>query len=93
MQVINILSPFLAFALTYNQAKVHNMLAIMLDPHFKNMKVILDFVGHAHAIQIVTNYDINIVCPLLLQVFFHLKPIRATTNQLTIVEDDDLFFG
>jgi hypothetical protein len=40
MQVINILSPFLAFALAYNQAKVHNMLAIMLDLHFKNMKVI-----------------------------------------------------
>jgi hypothetical protein len=32
MQVINILSPFLAFALAYNQAKAHNMLAIMFDP-------------------------------------------------------------
>jgi hypothetical protein len=46
------------------------MLAIMFDPHFKNMNVIWDFVGHAYAIQIVTNYDINIVCPILLQVFF-----------------------
>ncbi len=26
------------------------------------MKVIWDFVGHAHAIQIVTNYDVSIVC-------------------------------
>jgi len=26
MQVINILSPFLAFALTYNQAKTHNII-------------------------------------------------------------------
>ncbi len=32
MQVINILSPFLAFVLAYNQAKAHNMLAIMFDP-------------------------------------------------------------
>jgi hypothetical protein len=39
-QIINILTMFLAFALAYNQAKVHNMLAIMLDLHFKNMKVI-----------------------------------------------------
>jgi hypothetical protein len=39
-QVINILSPFLAFASTCDPAKVHNMLVIMLDLHFKNMKVI-----------------------------------------------------
>jgi hypothetical protein len=31
MQIINILSPFLTFVLAYNQAKAHNMLAIMLD--------------------------------------------------------------
>jgi hypothetical protein len=70
----------LAFASIYNQAKVHNMLAIMLDSHFKNMKVILDFVGYAHAIQIVINYDINIVCLLLLQVFFHLNHVKATID-------------
>jgi hypothetical protein len=56
------------------------MLAIMLDPHFTNMKVILDLKGHAHAIQIMTNYDINIVCLLLLQLFFHLNAIKATTD-------------
>ncbi len=64
------------------------MLAIMLDPQFKNMKLILYFVGHAHVIQIVIDYDVNIVCPLLLQVLFHLNPIRATT-----IDDDDLFLG
>jgi hypothetical protein len=70
------------------------MLAIMLDPCSKNIKIIQDFVGNAHAIQIVTDYDINIVCPLLLHVFFHLNPIRvAIANQSTIVQDDDLFFG
>jgi hypothetical protein len=30
-QIINILSPFLTFALAYNQADVHNIMAIMLD--------------------------------------------------------------
>ncbi len=49
---------------------------------------------HAHdAIQIVTNYDVNIVCPLLLQVFFHLNLVRAIVDQLIVVEDEDLFFG
>jgi hypothetical protein len=46
------------------------MLAIMFDPHFMNMKIMWDFVGHAHAIQIVTNYDINIVCLFYYMCFF-----------------------
>jgi len=45
-QVINILFPFLAFVLAYNQAKAHNMFVIMLDLGFKNMKIIWDFVGN-----------------------------------------------
>jgi hypothetical protein len=69
------------------------MLVIMLDPYFKNMKVIRDFVGNAHAIQIVIDYNSNIMCPLLLHVFFHLNPIRATIiDQPIIIEDDDFFF-
>jgi hypothetical protein len=91
-QIINILTMFLAFALAYNQANAHNMLPIMFGLHFKNMKLIRDFVGNAHAIQIVIDYDNNIVCPLLLHVVFHLNPIGATTNQLMVVEDDNLFF-
>jgi hypothetical protein len=47
------------------------MLAIMLDPYFKNMKITQDFVGNAHAIQIMIDYDTNIVCLFLLLVFFH----------------------
>jgi len=35
------------------------------------MKVIHDAVGNAHAIQIVIDYDINIVCHIFLWVFFH----------------------
>jgi hypothetical protein len=38
----------------------------MFDAHFKNMKVIQYFMGNAHAIQIVTEYDTNIVCLVLL---------------------------
>jgi len=82
----------LAFALAYNQSNPHNLLPIMFDFHFKNIKLICDFVGNAHAIQIVIDYDNNIMCPLLLHVVFHLNPIKATTNQPMVVEDDDFFF-
>jgi hypothetical protein len=38
----------------------------MFDPHFKNMAIIWDFMGNAHVIQIVTYYDTNILCLILL---------------------------
>jgi hypothetical protein len=46
IQVINILTPFLALAFAYNPTKVHKMMVIMLDPHFKNMKIIWGFLGN-----------------------------------------------
>jgi hypothetical protein len=42
------------------------MLTIMFKPHLKKMKVIQDFMGNVLAIQIVVDYDINIVYSLLL---------------------------
>jgi hypothetical protein len=46
------------------------------------------------AIQIVTNYDINIVSPLLLQMFFHLNFVRVVAIDLsTIIENDDFVLG
>jgi len=82
----------LAFASTYNQAKVHNMLAIMLNPRYKNMKVIWDFVGYAYVILDVIEYDVNIVCLFIIIIIFHLNPIMEVVES-TLVEDDDLFFG
>lgn len=63
----------------------------MFDPHFKNMKVIRDFMGSAHVIQIVAYYDTNIMRFVLLQLFFRLNHVRVTIDQPMVVEDDDLF--
>ncbi len=49
--------------------------------------------GNAHAIQIVTYYDTNIVCLVLLQLFFHSNHVRVTIEQPMVVKDDGLFFG
>jgi hypothetical protein len=91
-QVINILFPFLTFASTYNHTKPHNILAIMLNLHLKNMKVIWDSMGNALAIQIVARYDTNIVCLFLLHVFFYLNLVRATI-ELMAIENYDFFGG
>jgi hypothetical protein len=64
-QVLNALGPFLPFSKSYIIAKAHNMLAIMLDFCFKNMKIIRDFLGNSLALQIVVEYNVKIVYPLL----------------------------
>ncbi len=56
-QVPNALGLFLAFSKSYITAKADNMLAIMFDPHFKNMKAIWDFVGNSLALQVMAEYD------------------------------------
>ncbi len=38
----------LSFLTRYDEKKVHNMLALMLDPKFKILKLIFYFIGHEH---------------------------------------------
>jgi hypothetical protein len=76
-QVFNTLKPCLAFYESYIIAKAHSMFVIMLDPCFKNMKVIRDFVGNSLTFQIVAKYDVKIVYPLLVQAYLHLNPMKA----------------
>jgi len=38
------------------------MLVIMLDPCFKNMKNIRDFMGNVRVVKIVVEYDVKMVC-------------------------------
>jgi hypothetical protein len=63
------LVPFLAFTSSYNVNKVHNMLTIMLDPHFKSLDVVKVFVGWAKVIQIVAKYGNKTLLPLLVLLF------------------------
>jgi hypothetical protein len=44
------------------------MLAIMFDPHFKNRKIIQNYVGNLNANEIVAEYNAKVVYPFLLQV-------------------------
>jgi hypothetical protein len=44
--------PFMSFINCYNASKVHNMLAFMLDPRFKDLSSVGDYVGHASIIEI-----------------------------------------
>ncbi len=54
----------LAFTFFYNASKVHNMLALMLDPCFKSLNVVKAFIRKTKMIQIVVEYDNKILLPL-----------------------------
>ena len=45
LEVIDVLSPFLAFLHQYDKLKAHNMLALMLDPRYKGLRLVTTFVG------------------------------------------------
>jgi len=87
-----VLVPFLGFKSSYNASKVHNMLALVLDSHFKFVDVVKAFVRWAEMIQIIVEYDSKTLLPLLVAFFHFLNP---TTNGLIQVSpfDDDFIFG
>jgi hypothetical protein len=58
VQVVRILMSLLTFLMIYNHSKSHNMLTIMLDLHYKNMKYIQNFMGNS----IVAKYNVKIMC-------------------------------
>jgi len=63
--VIDVLTPFLTFSSFYIDAKAHNMLVIMLDLCFKNIKVIQDYMNNI-VVSVVVEYDVKVVYLLLL---------------------------
>jgi hypothetical protein len=63
--VIDVLTPFLTFSNSYIDAKAYNMLVIMLDLCFKNIKVIQDYVNNI-VVNVVVEYDVKVVYLLLL---------------------------
>ncbi len=40
MEMIKIIKPFLEFLRSFDAQHAHNMMAIMLDPHFKALRIV-----------------------------------------------------
>ncbi len=57
LQVAIMLRPFLNFMDSFKLFKAHNMLAFMLDPWFKDLNLVRNYVGHAFIIEIVSACD------------------------------------
>jgi len=57
-QVVMTLEFFLSFLLSFQPCKIHNMLALMLDPQYKGLGLVIQYVGKEQAFQILGEYDI-----------------------------------
>jgi hypothetical protein len=64
-QILEVLLPFISFLHAYDRKRGHNMLALMFDPRFKNMKLITIFLGRKNDVIIVAKYDQQLLLPLL----------------------------
>jgi hypothetical protein len=84
---------------TFDGGNVHNMMAIMLDPHFKSLHIVDDLLGHGNAIRLAIEYDAKIVIPLLMVCFEWLNPIAisastvATIVNVVVEEFEENMFG
>jgi hypothetical protein len=65
VEVINVLCPFMGFAETFSQDRFHNMFALMLDPCFKGMDCIMDYIGRDQVATLMQQYDDLIMMPML----------------------------
>jgi hypothetical protein len=66
---MNVLKLFLAFTFSFQPYNAHNMLVLILDPHFKSLQIIWDYVGVKVAMQIVIEYDHKVLILLLLTIY------------------------
>jgi hypothetical protein len=49
---------------SFQKAKAHNMLIMMLDPRFKGLGLVIQYVGKEKALHIVGEYDCQVLFPL-----------------------------
>ena len=50
---VDVMKPFLRFSLQFVADRAHNMLSLMLDPRFKGLEYVIQYVGVAAAKQVV----------------------------------------
>jgi hypothetical protein len=63
--------------LSFQPCKVCNILALMLDPQYKGLGMIIQYVGKQRAFQITNEYDREVLFPLLFCAYKILNPTNA----------------
>jgi hypothetical protein len=88
---VDVMKPFLRFSLQFVADQAHNMLSLMLDPRFKGLEYVIDYVGVAKAKQVVEEYDKKILIPYLVKVHKFMNPGGSPTTTLDHAPSNILF--
>jgi hypothetical protein len=73
-QMLEVFLPFISLMHGFFFLKGHNMLAIMLNPKYKNICLVIIYSGHEATTTLVVDYDKQLLLPLLLEVYKGLLP-------------------
>ena len=68
-QVVCVLAPFLSFMKVYEPSSANNMLALMLDPCYKELTIVGNYLGREEATHIAQEYDQKLLLPLLISMY------------------------
>ena len=88
---VDVMKPFLRFSLQFVADRAHNMLSLMLDPRFKGLEYVIQYVGVAVAKQVVEDYDRKILIPYLVKVHKFLNPGDSPATTLDHAPSNILF--
>jgi hypothetical protein len=98
IEVVKVIKYFLLFLQAYDLHQVHNMLVLMLDPRFKSLRVVENYVGRGTCICLDAEYDDNAIIPLRMTMFevLHLI-VQACVVEVVgfgdFIEEDSNIFG
>ncbi len=73
-EVCNVLEAFISFLKKFDERKTHNMLALMLNMRYKNLKIVFTFVVKELRVAIVKDYDKKIFFLMILKTHYILHP-------------------
>lgn len=84
LEVIKVMKCLLEFLRSFDMGQVHNMMAIMLDPHFKALWIVENLVCHGNVIQLASKYYVKVGFLILMVCFNQLNPTTIMFTATTI---------
>ncbi len=95
LHVAIVLRPLLDLMDFFKLSKTHNMLALMLNPQFKDKSLVKDYVAHASTIEIVVVYDTQFLFPIIKKLCqkLHGQSNASSSVVQEVVRHSNIVFG
>jgi hypothetical protein len=77
-QRVQVLDHFFSFMFSFQPHKAHNMLAMILNPYYNSLGLVIQYVDEERVLHIVYEYDKQVLFPLLVWAYKFVKPSHAS---------------